>query len=136
MEALVVVALVAMAAGMVSLEVAGVRPAAERVTRLQQQRGLQEALDRWLAAAPSLADARLAFEGGDDEGYPESQRGFLIQELGPHLAPETLALWTGSSTVEVLRTAQWQAIGGGLVVAWTGNWRESSPRVRQAEVDE
>jgi len=139
MEALVVVALVTMAAGLVSLQVAGVRPAGERMARHQQQRALQEAVDRWLAAAPSLAAARQQFNGGGTMWVPGNQREFLMDRLGPHLAPDALAAWLPGSDEEALRTPLWAAAREHLKVVWGSDWRRTPPRViryTEEEVEE
>ena len=136
MEALVVIALVTMAAGLVSLQVAGVRPAGERMARHQQQRALQEAVDRWLAAAPSLAAARQQFNGGGSQWVPGHQSEFLSGVLGPHLAPDAVSAWFAHSDEEGLRTPLWLAAREHLKVVWGPDWRRTPPRVIRYQDEE
>lgn len=135
-EALVVVALVAMGLGLVTLEVAGVRPAGERLTRHQQQRALQEALDQWLAAAPSLAQARQAFNGTAQSVVPGSQWEFLRDALGPFLRPGALADWSERSNEQQLQTRLWAAAQEALVIRWGPDWRRHPPQVQRISLEE
>jgi len=135
-EALVVVALVALGLGLVTLEVAGVRPAGERLTRHQQQRALQEALDQWAAAAPSLAAARQAFNGSKPIVVPADQWVFLRDQLGPFLRPGSLADWIEFSNEEQLQTRLWATAQEALVIRWGPDWRRQPPQVVRISLEE